>query len=56
MPKNLESDAEGIVKQLINDKRNLRAKIEETFKSNSQKAAAVEARVSAARRFNSLGF
>ena len=56
VPKVQEIDSsEAIVRQLISEKMNLRANIERTFKSNNQKAA-VEARQTAARRFNSKGF
>jgi len=40
------------VKSLLSDNNSLKANIEKTFKSNNQKAA-VEARLNAARRFNS---
>lgn len=54
-PNEPDTNAENIVKQLIADKQNLKAGIEKTFQSNSQKLRAADAQVTAAKRFNTAG-
>lgn len=54
-PNEPDTNAESIVKQLMADKQNLKAGIEKTFQSNSQKLRAADAQVAAAKRLNTPG-